>query len=64
LLKADPSRQHIIIVALTAYAMKGDEQRAKAAGCDGYIAKPIDIGTLPDVISGYLRSVRSPSRSQ
>jgi CheY-like chemotaxis protein len=44
--------------------MKGDEQRAKAAGCDGYIAKPIDIGTLPDVISGYLRSVRSPSRSQ
>jgi CheY-like chemotaxis protein len=45
-----------VIVALTAYAMKGDEQRARAAGCDGYITKPIDTRTLPGVVSGYIRS--------
>lgn len=41
-LKADPATRHIRIVALTAFAMKGDEQKALAAGCDGYLAKPID----------------------
>lgn len=41
-LKADPARRGILIVALTALAMKGDEDRARAAGCDGYITKPVD----------------------
>jgi CheY-like chemotaxis protein len=45
----------VVILALTAYAMKGDEQRARDAGCDGYIAKPIDTRSLPGVIRGYLR---------
>jgi CheY-like chemotaxis protein len=45
-LKADPVTQHIIIVAFTAYAMKGDEARMRAAGCDGYITKPIDVMSL------------------
>jgi two-component system cell cycle response regulator DivK len=53
-LKANPHTQHIVIVALTAYAMKGDEDRARAAGCDGYIAKPIDIKTLPRIVLEYL----------
>jgi CheY-like chemotaxis protein len=54
-LKADDSTRQIIIVALTAYAMKGDEQRARDAGCDGYITKPIDTRTLPDVVSDFIR---------
>lgn len=39
-LKADPTTRHIPIVAVTSYALSGDEDRAMAAGCDGYVAKP------------------------
>ena len=35
--------------------MKGDDARAREAGCDGYITKPIDTRTLPDAVDGYLR---------
>jgi two-component system cell cycle response regulator DivK len=54
LLKSTPQGDKIVIVALTAYAMKGDEERARAAGCDGYIAKPIDTVSLPAMIRAYL----------
>jgi CheY-like chemotaxis protein len=47
ILKADQDTRHIIIVALTAFAMKGDEEKAVAGGCDGYIIKPIDTRKLP-----------------
>ena len=53
-LKADPRTRHIVIVAVTAYAMKGDEQRVREAGCDGYVTKPIDTRGLPQVIAAYL----------
>jgi CheY-like chemotaxis protein len=53
-LKADPRTRAIIVVALTAYAMKGDDEKARAAGCDGYVTKPIDVRTLPGVIADYL----------
>ena len=40
-LKDDPELKAILVVAVTAFAMKGDEQKARDAGCDGYIAKPL-----------------------
>jgi CheY-like chemotaxis protein len=61
-LKADPARKQILIVALTAYAMKGDEERAMAAGCDAYVSKPIDTRTLPGLVAELLRS-RGSNRS-
>lgn len=54
MLKADPTHRSAIIVAVTASAMKGDEERAVAAGCDGYITKPIDTRALPGIVSRYL----------
>lgn len=53
-LKKDPALAEIVVVALTAYAMKGDEGKAIEAGCDGYITKPIDTRTLVATISEYL----------
>ena len=55
-LKADPRTSGIAIIAATAYAMKGDEERVRAAGCDGYITKPIDTRRLPEEIERYLAS--------
>lgn len=54
MLKANPSMRDIQIVGLTGYAMAGDEERILAAGCDGYMAKPIDTRRLPGVISSML----------
>jgi len=53
-LKADEKTREIVVIALTAYAMKGDEERAREAGCDGYITKPIDTRSLPDVVARHL----------
>lgn len=55
-LKADPATRDIAIIGLTAYAMKGDEQRIRAAGCDGYIPKPIDTRTLPGFVRSYFKA--------
>jgi len=50
LLKNDGATRDIPVIALTAYAMKGDEEKMRAAGCDGYITKPIDI-------KGFLKKI-------
>ena len=53
-LKSDPATRDVPILALTACAMRGDEQRAYQAGCDGYISKPIDTRRMPEVIRSYI----------
>jgi two-component system cell cycle response regulator DivK len=54
LLKRDSATSAIPVVALTALAMKGDEERIRAAGCDGYIAKPLAYRDFLAVISAHL----------
>ena len=53
-LKADPATKRIVVIAVTAYAMVGDDERAPAAGCDDYVAKPIDTKRLPRLIAHHL----------
>jgi CheY-like chemotaxis protein len=50
MLKADPNRRDIIVIALTAYAMKGDAEKMRDAGCDGYVTKPIDTDELAALV--------------
>lgn len=58
-LKADATTRDIHIVALTAYAMLGDEQKARDAGCDGYIPKPIDTRLFVSTVLGFLRDAQA-----
>src|SRR5215469_6344361 len=60
-LKADPNRHDIIVLAVTAYAMKGDMEKALTAGCDGYISKPFDPPMLCSVVEHHLRLKRPGS---
>lgn len=53
-LKADANTRHIPIIALTAFAMKGDRERLLAEGFDGYVSKPINIKEIPQVVEQYL----------
>jgi CheY-like chemotaxis protein len=55
LLKQDPATADIPIVAITAHAMRGDEERIKAAGCEGYIPKPVNTRELSIVVGSYIR---------
>jgi two-component system cell cycle response regulator DivK len=53
-LRTMPKLKSIPILALTANVMRGDRERSLAAGCDGYIQKPIDVDTFSDLIASYL----------
>jgi two-component system cell cycle response regulator DivK len=55
IMKADPGLSTIPVVALTANVMRGDRERTLAAGCDGYIQKPIDVDTFSTQIARYLQ---------
>lgn len=53
-IKAHDALKHIPVIALTAHAMSGDEDRARAAGCDDYLTKPLDEDLLFKVLERYL----------
>lgn len=55
-LREDPRLSGVPVVAVTAFAMKEDRERAYLAGFDGYLEKPISVRALPDQISGFLGS--------
>jgi two-component system cell cycle response regulator DivK len=62
LLKQDETTRRIPVIALTALAMKGDEERIRAAGCDGYIAKPLSYRDFLATVSTHLM-VAPPQRA-
>jgi CheY-like chemotaxis protein len=57
-LKQGPKTKDIPVIAMTAHAMKGDEEKALAAGCAGYITKPIDTREFPKEIARFIESAR------
>jgi CheY-like chemotaxis protein len=60
-IRSDPRLAGVIVVALTAHAMAGDRERILAAGCDGYIPKPVDPAGLPGEVARYLEQGRLKS---
>ena len=54
-IRGNPAQEGVVILMLTSYDQQGDEQKAMAAGCDGYIHKPIQTQLFPGVVAGYLR---------
>ena len=59
-LKSDPATAAIPVLALTANAMRGDDERARAAGCEAYITKPIDTRRLPEQVAAHLPAGGTP----
>ena len=53
-LKEDEELLHIPVIAVTAFAMKGDEERIRQGGCEAYISKPISVGDFIRTIKSYL----------
>jgi two-component system cell cycle response regulator DivK len=53
-LKADADTSGIAIIATTAYALRGDEEKIRASGCDGYMAKPIAVSEFLDLIKSLI----------
>jgi two-component system cell cycle response regulator DivK len=60
LLKSQAATCDLVLMAFTAFAMKGDEAKMRAAGCDGYIAKPIDVALFAAQVRDCLRAARRP----
>ena len=57
-LKANPALARIPVIALTANVMKGDREKSIAAGCDGYIQKPVDVDALPRDLDRFIAQAR------
>jgi len=57
-IRSDPRLAHIPIVAVTAHAMKGDDEKARAAGCDGFVTKPIQVREFAATVAAFLKAAR------
>jgi two-component system cell cycle response regulator DivK len=53
-LKEDPELRHIPVVAITAFAMKGDEEKILQGGCEGYLSKPISVAKFLETVNAFL----------
>jgi CheY-like chemotaxis protein len=63
MLKADSRLAHVPVVALTAFAMRGDDERAHASGCDAYLTKPVSTRVFSDQIVEILEAAEARRRS-
>jgi len=61
-IKADPALWHIPIIAVTSYALSGDEEKTRQAGCDGYVAKPFSPRQLLAKINQFLPIIEQAGR--
>ncbi|WP_041793594.1 response regulator [Pararhodospirillum photometricum] len=63
MLKEDPALRPIPVIAVTAFAMKGDEEKIREGGCEGYIAKPISVASFLQTVARFLGAAgSSPAR--
>jgi two-component system, cell cycle response regulator DivK len=53
-IKEDDELRHIPVIAVTAFAMKGDEERIRQGGCEAYMSKPISVGKFIETVKAYL----------
>jgi CheY-like chemotaxis protein len=58
-IKANPSTRHIVVIAFTAFAMQGDDEKMRASGCDGYLSKPIDVHQFAAQVRACVANARS-----
>ncbi|MBI2570775.1 MAG: hypothetical protein HYV63_27545 [Candidatus Schekmanbacteria bacterium] len=62
-MKAAPETRNLCVIAVTSYAMNGDELKARQAGCDGYITKPVDARALLELAARSLARGRQEGQS-
>ncbi|BAT60213.1 polar-differentiation response regulator DivK [Variibacter gotjawalensis] len=61
-LKDDPELRSIPVIAVTAFAMKGDEERIREGGCEAYLSKPISVGKFIETVRGFLGPAEGVAR--
>ena len=64
IIKGDPALKGIRVVALTSYAMEGDEEKVRIAGCDGYLSKPINTRSFLDTLASFFQDEDEKVQSQ
>ena len=62
LLKKEPDLKHIPVIAVTAFAMKGDEQKIREGGCEDYISKPISVPNFIQTINNFLKPINHANK--